>query len=165
MFKFNDRQKLQVKINVSVSLTPTRLSVSDIIWDYMCVCVSVWEWARLDGHARQLELHCSSSLAVINRLVSFPMVPFAWWRQSSPWRAPWVQAAIPSLLTCKNDLYTLNIKLVSECLCLLTFTLLLWTGRNFKMLDILLSIYYYQSFTDLSMTTESLNILNILSCR
>lgn len=38
----------------------------------VCVCV------RLDGHGRQLVLHCSSSLAVINRHLSFPMVPFSW---------------------------------------------------------------------------------------
>lgn len=37
LFKCNDRLTLQVKINVFVSLTFTRLSVSDIKWDYVCV--------------------------------------------------------------------------------------------------------------------------------
>ena len=48
LFKCNDRLTLQVKINVFVSLTFTRLSVSDIKWDYVCVweCVRVCESER-----------------------------------------------------------------------------------------------------------------------
>lgn len=56
----------------------------------MCLCV------RLHGHGRQPELHCSSSLAVINRYVSFPMVPLAWRRESSPWRARRVSTSAPA---------------------------------------------------------------------
>lgn len=60
-------------------------------------CVSVCVGGRLDGHGRRFELHCSSSLAVINRYVSFPMVAFAW--RSSPCRAQGGWTSTPSLLT------------------------------------------------------------------
>lgn len=71
------------------------LSVSDII----CVYLGAWACVRLDGHGRQRKQLCSSSLAVINRYVSFPMVLFAWWRQSSPWRAQGAFIAALLLLT------------------------------------------------------------------
>lgn len=93
---------------MSVILSFTRLSTQTCVCerDIVCVCV------RLDGHGRQLELHCSSSLAVINWHVSFPMVSLAWWRQSSPWRAPRVLTAIhrhcrPFCHTWESLMYTL----------------------------------------------------------
>lgn len=92
---------------MSVTLSFTHLSVSDVIYMQVCICgcvcaclsVCAWVGVRLDGHGRQLELHCSSSLAVINRHVSFPMVPSGCRRESSPWRARRVGTSTPSLLT------------------------------------------------------------------
>ena len=117
----------------------------------MCVCVCV----RLAGHGRQLKLHCSSSLAVINRHVSFPMVPFAWWRQSSPWRARGVQAASPPPLTleltdehsfmCTSHCYTCGRHFVFAYICTSCADM-----QEFKTLGTLIVIDYFHRFTDLS---------------
>lgn len=108
-FLLNGMVAYNWKENVCYSVLHTFICVwhyiyaSLYMWVGACVCaclsVCVWVGVRLDGHGRQLELHCSSSLAVINRHVSFPMVPSACWSESSPWRAHRVGTSTPSLLT------------------------------------------------------------------
>lgn len=116
MFKCYGSVTLQIKEFVCYSALHTFVCVWHYIYACVCLCV------RLDGHGRQLQLHCSSSLTVINRHVSFPMVPSAWWRESSPWRVHRVGTSTPSLLTlCHMQECLVYISLRHFCICLHLF--------------------------------------------
>lgn len=111
MFIRNGKLALQVK---KKCVCYAALHTSAHVWHYECVSVCVC--VRLDGHGRQLELHCSSSLAVINRHVSFPMVPFAWLETEltlEGTEGPGCYTPPHVGMTCVHSAF-----LISECICL-----------------------------------------------